>query len=97
MGYHSLDRASGEDNNLAMSHDSSLAQSSPHLSKVLGSREKLDHDSTALSELNVTGSSAETRHATSSLSCELSSLISFESGFDETASVASSIAEGIKL
>ena len=95
MGYHSLDRGSGEDTNLAMSHSGSLAQSSPQLSKVLGSREKLDPDSTVLSELNVTGSSVEARNATSSLSCELSSLISFESGFDETASVASSVAEGM--
>jgi len=94
MGYHSLDRGNGEENDLSMSHSNSMAESSPQLSKVMGSREKLGLDSTGISDLNVTGSSTEARNATSSLSCELSSLISFESGFDETASVASSIAEG---
>ena len=95
MGYHSLDRGTGEDGNLSLSHSNSLAQSSPQLSKVLGSKEKLGHDCTGASDLNVTGSSTEARNATSSMSCDLSSLISFESGFDETASVASSTAEGI--
>ena len=97
MGYHSLDRGNGEENGLSMSHSNSLAESSPQLSKVMGSREKLGLDTTGISDLNVTGSSTEARNATSSLSCELSSLISFESGFDETASVASSTAEGMSL
>ena len=97
MGYHSLDRGTEEDSNLSRSQSTSLTQSSPQLSKIMGSKEKLGHDSTGFSDLNVTGSSTETRNVLSPLSSELSSLISFESGFDDLGSVASSIAESMIL
>lgn len=97
LGYHSLDRGTGDDSNLSRSQSSSLAQSSPQLTKISGSREKIGLDVTGLSDLNVTESSVETRNATSSLSCELSSLVSFESGFDDSASVISSVTEGNQL
>ena len=96
MGYHSLDRATGDEASLGRYHGSSFVHSSPHLSKIMGSREKIEEDSCAGDHLNMTDSSNETlpRHTASSLSCELSSIISFESGFDDGSSLVSSVAEG---
>ena len=96
VGYNSLDRGADTESNLSRSQSSALGHSSPQLSKIMGSREKLGLNTTGTSDLNITISSTDTipRNAISSMSGEISSLVSFESGFDDAASIVSSVTEG---
>ncbi|XP_065071169.1 uncharacterized protein LOC135695889 [Rhopilema esculentum] len=97
VGYNSLDRGTDTESNLSRCQSSALGHSSPQLSKIMGSREKLGLNTTGTSDLNITISSTDTipRNAISSMSGEISSLVSFESGFDDAASVVSSVTEAI--
>eukprot|EP00794_Sanderia_malayensis_P005411 gene5410-6087_t len=96
MGYHSLDRgeeATGSNSNLADAKTFAFAHSSPQLSRILGSTERV-HNTSTHDPLSTPDPNNDSRNVASSSSCDLASIISFESGFDDGASIVSSLTEG---
>lgn len=99
FGYHSLDRSSIEGNRDSPRTLHTVEES---LNETSESREELRNISASTGALNdttsVDGTQGSTeqlqRTLTSSVASELSSLVSFESGFDDNSSMASTVTEG---